>query len=362
MKSRILKILLVFLVAVFMINLFTFAANEDENSNYYDNDHFIAEESVNTSEIEVHGNLFVFAKAINMTNVKVSGSIFVAGQTINISNSEVGGSIYVAGQDIKVAGTKVQNIYSASATLNIDQETTIKKALYCAAGEIEFAGKAESVHAETGDMKIVSSAVIEGICNVSSDKEPEIAEGAKVGTLNFEKYEEVEEVKPSALDKIIEVLGVVLFNVIIAILIIKLTPKFQERTEKYSTGRIIINALIGLLTVIVMPILSILLLVTGLFSILGLVLLVAFVLICLLSTAYGIFVISAKIADKLNAQSFWKMLLTILVTSAVVEIIKLIPVLGGILGAFLFFLGLGTIPYEIFSKKEEKTEIIENNV
>ena len=109
---------------------------------------------------------------------------------------------------------------------------------------------------------------------------------------------------------------------------------------------------IGILTVIVLPIIAIIALLTGILTPLALIALCVFIIACYLSTLFASFIIGNLINTKLFKNN--SIYLSILIGLILIKLIGLIPVLGFIISILLFLYGLGLIALGIIKVKDEK--------
>ena len=394
MKKSLLRILFILIAVLILAQTAVFAANEtiDEipelkipglsipgltitevtttgiNTNVepktYDNDHFEAQQTLSLINVTIQGNAFLAGQQLNLSNVTVTGSAFIAGQTVNVSGLKVTGSIFIAGQDVNISETTAKNIYAAGNNLNIANGTKITKNAYVGCSNFTFDGTVENLDGGFERARFLANTNITGNCNISAESEPSIDTNAKMGNMNFNKIEvkEIAKVSIGALivEKIMGAFKFVLFNLLIAIIILKLMSGAKERIQEYSIGKTALNALWGLLALIGIPFAAIILMCTGILLRAGGIAILAYLIMCFTAKAVGTFVISILIAKKMNIDGFWKILLTVFVVSLILEVIELIPVLGGLTLFAVLLIGLGEMITKIAGKfKKEETKPVE---
>jgi hypothetical protein len=119
-------------------------------------------------------------------------------------------------------------------------------------------------------------------------------------------------------------------------------PGFTHRSAHSFTAKMGWSLLYGLLILIVMPILSILLMVTIVGLPLGLIMLLAyFSLLYIAKVIAGLSIGSALIGRKEKGAG--SQILSLFLGLLILELVALIPIVGGLLGFVMLVVGLGAI-------------------
>lgn len=152
----------------------------------------------------IDGNLYWAGRTLDLGNGNVGGDIIAAGQGIDIDSATVGGNVRTASENVSITGTAVSgDMTSAGRDLKVGKGTTCAGA-YLAGATIEFAGNAKALYAaaqtvtisgtvegdvriDAGNVMVTDGAVITGTLTVHSSTQPQVASGAKVGALDFQK-------------------------------------------------------------------------------------------------------------------------------------------------------------------------------
>ena len=369
MKSRILKFMGVFALAVVLvITIGTVFADEAEDSveprtlisteyEMIDNDYFTADETLSLSKIIIDGNAFVAGKDVTLSDMKIEGSIAVAGQTVRLENVEVTGDIFIAGQYVSVEKTTAKNIYGAGQDVKLSNNSEVRRDAYLAGASVLLNAKADKVSVGTGKLTVEDFAEIRELTG-ELDEPATISNDAKVEENSLkviEVKEEVETVKTVSVFSILlnfvkKVIRAIVLAVVVAFVLIKANR--IEKIKKYDSNTIILNGFIGFAITALGLIVALIVTFISFTTPIGFTLICAYIVAMILSTATGVVVIVAKLLKDKEA-NMKNVLLYTLVVSAVVALIRAIPILGGVLGFVLSMVGVGTLFNVIFGKEKE---------
>lgn len=369
MKSRILKFMGVFALAVVLvITIGTVFADEAEDTveprtlisteyEMIDNDYFTADETLSLSKIIIDGNAFVAGKDVTLSDMKIEGSIAVAGQTVRLDNVEVTGDIFIAGQYVSVEKTTAKNIYGAGQDVKLSNNSEVRRDAYLAGASVLLNAKADKVSVGTGKLTVEDFAEIRELTG-ELDEPATISNDAKVEENSLkviEVKEEVETVKTVSVFTILlnfvkKVVRAIVLAVVVAFVLIKANR--IEKIKKYDSNTIILNGFIGFAITALGLIVALIVTFISFTTPIGFTLICAYIVAMILSTATGVVVIVAKLLKDKEA-NMKNVLLYTLVVSAVVALIRAIPILGGVLGFVLSMVGVGTLFNVIFGKEKE---------
>lgn len=313
----------------------------------------------------VDGNLFVVANNVTI-NSQIGGDAFICANTVTIGeqgyifsnlftfskNVTVDGvvyDLYSASQNTTINGYIYRDIRVGSNTINIFG--TIGRNAYIDCANLNF----------TQDMNEISQTKINGNLNYSAKSEFSIPEGIVNGETIFNQTTSLE--GNTIQEQIIELGTFVVTVIVIWLLCLWLAPKFLKTNHSYLTTKKVLPVIgFGILAPIVSILLAIILLILGITSTLGLLLLV--ILFTLIAISKSIFIITLNniICNKLKIQKTIGIFGMLIVSSIVLWLINLIPYVGSIIGIVTVILGLGIIISSLVLKeKVEKTENIENS-
>ncbi len=324
--------------------------------NKIDNNYFKTEETVKLEDTSISGDTFVLCKTANLENIEISGSLFIVAQDINLENVEVTGTIYIAGQNLELKAISAKNIYGSSQSFEITGNSNINNdvKVACASAKIEDTLINGELYIDCGNAEIAGKTKVDTKCTIESANEPKIDENADLNNCIFNKVEEDSDSNSNKSDKIADfikkTITSIIYAVVVAMITIALSNKIKTLPEKYTASNIALNILIGLATLIFVPIVSIALLFIPCCYSVGLALLLVYILLCVLSIGIGETIIGKLVANKFNKSSFWHVVGFTALIALLIQLIILIPVLGPILFFVIMLLGLGSVIVEMFRK------------
>ncbi len=344
------------------------ADNETEDS-YKRQDVYLVGEDVVVDYI-IDGNLFVIADSLTIDS-QIGGDVFVCANEVTVGEQgyvysnlfaasniiNINGivyDLYGIGKNVNINGYVYRDIRTTSSTINING--IIGRNAYINCSDLYLSDKNSSEENEDGENTSLSNkTVISGNLNYSSKKEANIPEGVVSGEVNFEKEETVNE---NIIGTYIISLGTFVITVIAIWLIgLWLTPKFIKETPSLLTKKKILPVIgLGILTPIVLVILSILLLVLGITSTLGILLLILFFVLIAISTSVFVIAINNIICNKLKITKNITILGILILSAIVLWLIGLIPYVGSIVSFIAVISGLGMITYSILFKNKKKED------
>lgn len=325
-------------------------AVEDASTNMKKGDVYLSGDDVTVDYI-VDGNLYVFAKSVTI-NSQIGGDVFAFAETVNVGEqgyvfsnlftcaktvnvSGVVYDLYAVAQDVQINGYIYRDIRVASNSLDI--KGTVGRNAFVQSNNITFAtaqeGQEEGVVSSTG--------IVNGNFEYGASKEISIPEGAVAGET---KYTPANAKTSNGVKTYMLSLGTAIATaIIIWLLCLWLAPKFLSNTNTLLTKKV--PALIGY--GILVPVLAIVAFV--ILAMLGITSKVAIIelmlLAVLVSISSSVFVIAANniVCNKLKIEKNIGIFGMLIVSSAVLWLICLIPYVGIIVKLVASILGLGII-------------------
>lgn len=321
-----------------------------ENTN---NDVFAGNDEVSVDGY-VNGNAFVFGKQVTVSGY-INGDLFVMANTLSIEGTaQIVGNIFALAQDMTISG-RVNDVYAFSQNFTLSSEGVIARNLNLSCNTATFEGKiGRNVNLAADSFSFTENAlnVVGKDFNYSSQQEATIPEGAVIGEINFSQTA-VEETESSLSDYVFVFFMVVLYSAIVIILATRVAPNFAEKATYSLCKKPFKSALVGILTFIIIPFVSILLLllfsgvfVYATFALIAVYLLVISITISILGMAVGNY-----FANKLKAKTNAKFILLSVASVAVLWLLQQVPIIGGYISIFTIVFGLGIFVYSLFSKK-----------
>ena len=346
-------------------------AISDTNIQKTPNSHFMIDENPSLQDVQIDGNLFAIGANISLNNVVVYGDIFIVGQNITFSNVTVFGTAFLAGETINTNNANFNgNIFSASQTMNfggvaqdifaaadnfsINDGSLIAREIFAGASTISINGTiGKNAHISAEEVIIMDNANIAGTLNYSSNQEANISSESNIGVVEFNKVEEVDEEESSSSISVTayNVVTIIIKSIFICGFIFLFARGFMQKQKTENiVGYFAKNTLKGLGWTILIPIVSILLLCTGVA--LGLSFAV-FALYCIILWM-GVPVVSIAITANITSNkeyNAWKFYGYSLLISVILAILKQMPTLGAII---TIIVGLASIGIVISSLKNKK--------
>lgn len=334
--------------------------------NFKKGDVYLAGDDI-TIDYIVDGNLFVIANNVTI-NSQIGGDAFICANSITIgeqgyifsnlfsisNNLEINGviyDIYSICQNATVNGYVYRDLRVASNTVNIFGVVGRNAFIDCA--NINFTQN-EDQNAE-GETTISSQGMITGNLNYSSKQEATIPEGVVTGDINFQQ-ETVS--NNNSIPNYIMSLGSFIATVIIIwLLCLWIAPKFLENTSKFLTTKKILPAIgFGILAPFVVAILSVILIILGLTSTIGLLLLTMLFVFMIISTSIFVIATNNVICNKLKITKKIGTFGMLILSAIVLWLVGLIPYAGSIIGLLIAIIGLGIIVSSLVFKQNQKAK------
>lgn len=283
---------------------------------------------------------FVAGNIINY-NAETEKDLFIAGNAITIQkDAKIGRDTFVAGNNIKLEANLPGAFSATGATITI-KDVKIDGNVDLAVDRLNFEGKVEI----SGKLRINEDANVSGIDNVTYRE--------------IEKYEIVE-YEITAVDilvgKILSIAGIFITFVIIMALFPGVNRRVGKELTTLQFGK---DLLIGIVTLVFIPIIVIFLLISFIGAPAGIVLLVAYLITLYIAKGYtglwlGKVIIEKLIHGKINA------FLELLIGVTLLTLLIMIPWLGGYIWLLSTLLGLGLFMQSI--KPNRKKQISDPEV
>lgn len=345
------------------------ATNSTDDENFKRGDVYLVGDNL-TIDYIVDGNLFVVANNVTI-NSQIGGDAFICANTVTIGEQGyIFSNLFTVSKNVNVDGV-VYDLYSASETttikgyvyrdIRVGSNTvnvfgTIGRNAYVDCVNLNFAQDTNGNNEE--DTNLTSQGMINGNLKYSAKEEASIPEGSVTGETTFEQ--ETTSDNGNTLQEQILSLGTFVVTVIVIwLLCLWLAPKFlKNNTSLLTTKKILPVIGFGILTPIIGMLLTILLFVIGITANIGLLLLIALFVLIAISTSIFVITINHIICDKLKIEKTIGIFGMLVVSSIVLWLIGLIPIVGSLVNIIAVILGLGIIISSLVLK--EKVEDTKN--
>lgn len=320
-----------------------YAGTEDVNiTTPVEGDVFVVTSGNVTIDTDISGNAFICANTVTIGEYSlIEASLFNASNSLILSG-DVGINVYNISRNFTLSGNVDCDVFSSSAKSNLDG---------CISGNANISSE---------NINISDELSIEGDLNYSSKKQVAIPENTVEGKVNFSSINT--DTKVNTITKMNDFLTSVLSLAVLAIVLFVigkwLNCKFIS-TYPDLVKNLPKSLLYGFLTLIVVPVVSLILLICGVTINLAFILTALYLVLLLVASSIVIVILSKLVAEKLNvkfekANNTLLTILSIIVLSIVYKLIQLIPVLGSITIFAFLIIGIGILINNLIPNKEVK--------
>ena len=359
--KKIKRILLTIFLIVICISGVAYADNTtssdlqvtEKNLKSINSDLYLTGDSIEVSQ-NVEGNAFIIGKDVTISS-KIDGNLMVMANKVHLTESSyVDASIFIVANDIEF-DTLSSHLYAVCNNLTISTNHGVYKDLYVLGNNVNIfgeVGRDAYVYADSLSLSGNNSVgKIKGNLTYSLPQDVDFPQGSIVGEKNFIKKVNTY-VTPDFIDILFQFI-----NAIFAASLIYLILKFFMAKGLQKASSCLAHSFwkvffIGLVSLLLIPIISILLIISNIATLIGLILLAIYVLMLVISP----YILSSILGRRMsNNRKQNKVLVEYLITIAVALVlsaVSLIPYIGFIVGLFISILGLGVIIYNLFFHKE----------
>lgn len=311
----------------------------------------------------VDGNLFILANTVTISS-QIGGDAFICAKTINVEKEGyIYSNLFAAANEVNISGV-VYDLYTTANTLNIngyvyrDIRTSsdtlnfsgvIGRNAYVYSKNIEISSNSD------GQSSVTNKATIYGDLNYSSSSEASIPEGTVTGSVNYSPI--TTSTKSKSISSYILALGRFIVTVLVIwLLYLWLAPKFLENTGALLSKKLLPVIGSGILTPIIFVIAFVLLLILGLTSNIAIIGTMLFAILLMISNSTFAIAVNNLVCKKFNISKKPTTFGVLIITSAVIWLLELIPVVGSILNFVIMIIGLGILVTAIIPEKEKSNK------
>lgn len=260
---------------------------------------------------------------------KIGGDLAVGGGQVTLTGGGIGGDVLAGAGSLKIEAPVAGDVTVGGGNVFINAPV---------GGNVRFAGET---------LTLGSSAVIAGTLTYTSPKEVKLEEGAVVrGETNFEKAKDVRGIAQRGLLAFVTLAAIGKFvSILASALIIGLTfSKYSIALIEGAAARPLLETGRGFVTLVMLPVFSIVLLVTVIGIPLGLLGLAAFVAAVIFASITAPIILGSLVYRYFTKHSYvevsWK---TILLGVALYTLVGFIPYLGALAKLALMLLAIGVM-------------------
>lgn len=326
--------------------------NNMADENFRKSDVYLSGDNV-TIDYIVDGNLFIVANTVTI-NSQIGGDAFICANTVTVGEEGyIFSNLFTFSKNVNINGI-VYDLYAAS------ENTTINGYVY---RDVRVGSNTVNIFGAVGRNAFIDcvnlnfaqdsnvNSIIHGNLKYSSTQEASIPEGAVAGETTFEQEKSFDN---NTIQRQILSLGTFLATIIVIwLLCLWLAPKFLKNSTSLITTKKVLPVIgFGILTPIAGILLTILLLVLGITSTIGLLLFITLFVLMAISTSIFTITINNVVCDKLKIQKTIGVFGMLIVSSIVLWLISLIPYIGSIVGLVAVILGLGIILSSLILKEK----------
>lgn len=330
-------------------------------------------------EGKVNGTTIVFAQRVFVDGT-IDGDLFIAAQNISI-DGKVSGNVYIAGQEVEVS-TVANDIFLAGQDIIVNKEAKVERDLLAASNTITNAGEigrnfnasagkviingrvGNEVNLRTDEIYLQSRASIEGDFNYTGKNQAKIDKQAKIiGDTKWKFYDGKEEniikkdfnrsytIRMNKTQSIIfNFISSILAYLLVWFIIIKIRKNFFQRTVATLTEKPVKIMGIGLLSLIVVPIISIIFMITIIGIPLGILLIMLYGISIYISGIIVAIYIGEKVMKDFEIFNRYRDLWVFIKGIVIIAILNRISFISVLVGLLVTIAGLGSIVVSLYKR------------
>ncbi|MFA6252290.1 MAG: hypothetical protein WCX74_02730 [Candidatus Paceibacterota bacterium] len=379
-KKYFFLILSLFLIPISFVAAATFSSGEKVfmQGDAIEGNAFLAGNTV-TVDNEIRGDLFAAGEKI-FINGKINGDLICVAKEI-IINGEVNGNVRCAFQEIRIRGNIERSVLGLGEKIHIEKDSSIGRDLIFAGAEATVDGTVK------GSLDINSSSLaINGMVgqnvNYYSDEENSentglfINSGSNVnGNVNYNafgqvkgdtaksvlgtvnKYDpEIKNIRNDVKTNVIAQLGFLVSLILTTLALVLVGKNSLQKLVKRMVPSVWSSVGIGAICFFALPVIGIILLVTGIGAYLGIVCFLFWIIMLLLAIFFAGISFGELVNNKLFKGKIKNFALIAILGVLLGYILTLIPFLGFIIFIFGLWWGIGGIILAFAEKRKEISE------
>ena len=254
-------------------------------------------------------------------NAPVKGDIFAAGGQVNI-NSDVGGKVVTAGGNVNLGGSIGTNLVAAGGNVDIFPGRAIGRDALISAGNVINAGKV------SGNLTVYAS---------------NFQNNGSAGRVEFHRTE-TERARPSGGFNFFGVLMAIGY-LILGLIMLRYIPGLFTTLDKEIKTSSVIRTVIGLVSIVVSIIIIFIIAVTIVGLPIAVIMALLFTTSLLLTGIFVSFSLGRWVGGRMNLK--YSDTILFVIGFVVLNILFLLPYIGGLIGLISMSLGYGAILYAV---------------
>ncbi len=303
-------------------------------------------ENINSASV-ISGNAFVLADTFILEpGAEIDGDLYVVANTIELNKgSIVRGNVFATGTNVTTDASIGQSLYVSSENFNMSSAGFVYRDMTVSADTSNIDGKINrNTHADIKNLSVGSNFKVSGNLEYSSENQLELSKGIVNGEIKYSKYSD-ENLGNSILSIVFGLISSVFYIIVVSLLFKFICDKKSLECKNDIDFKNLLRALgIGLASIFLVTLLSIILLISSFTATLGILLALAYVLILLVSTPILVYYIAQKVNIKSNIY------LSISAIAAALYLLTLIPIVGPVIEFIFTVTGTGMIIMKLFRK------------
>lgn len=348
------------LLSILLISVFALPVNAKSIPGFYAKEKLVLEG-------DVEATTFAAGESVEVT-ANIDGASFIAGQSVKLHNSQdvlftAGESVeldevytkdaFILGKEVKIKNTSLRDLFVAGETLELN--SPVKRNLYFAGDKViidsEIGG---DVYIAAATIEITDNAIITGTLKYPEDADADISSKATIGKKKtyVSKTVVTEEAKremflAQAYNKAMSIIA----YTVLALISMLLFKNFYTKVAaiEFNGNNIAKNGGIGFGTLVLAPIAMLMLLLIRLTLPVSIIALVAYILFIYLANLPSAYFLGNKLLkDKINNEY-----IVLALSVLCLQVVKLIPFVGGIVSFVALCFGLGTYVVFIFENANQ---------
>ncbi|MCI8383900.1 MAG: hypothetical protein HFJ33_03415 [Clostridia bacterium] len=328
--------------------------------NFKKSDIFLTGDNVVIDYI-VDGNLFVFANNVTI-NSQIGGDAFICASNVTIGEQGyIFSNLFTFSKNVTINGV-VYDLYSASQNITINgyiyrdiHVGSNNMNIFGTIGRNAFVNSNTYNFVKTDDSNNEKRASITGNLHYTAPSELSIPEGIVTGETKFEPSNLFKE--NNLQNQLIRLITFLITVITIWLLCLWIAPKFLKNNHSLLTTKKVLPVIgFGILTPIILVLLSCIFLLLGVTYPLALLTFLIFFAFIAISNSMFIITLNNIICKKLKIEKKIGIFGMLVATTVVLWLIGLIPIIGFITGSIVLILGLGITVSSIVQKEKTDTK------
>ena len=305
------------------------------------NDDYYAAGGTVTIDGNVNGDVWVTGGQVQI-NGNVNGDINAVGGDVRVTGV-VNGNARLSGGQVEIDGKITRDVFLATGSGVMSKDAIIGRDLYVGAGTLTIGGTTNTIHAGVGTLTIASTAKVNGDVIYTSNNAAKIDTGATMSgtvTQHAPKQVAVRSMSQSAA----AIFYSMLVTILMGLLFIRFFPVRSATIASTWNMQFLANVFWGLLTLIVVPVLFVVLMMTIVGIPLGVGLLLLYPIILYLGMLVGTIAFGSGLTNLLGKnQKTGISWMAVVLGALVLGLISQIQIVGPVIVFLVFVTGLGAL-------------------